>query len=480
MCSSYVKIAEHPGSRWRRLIERWGGWLPLACGIIAAAPALARELWFDEALTLTNFMLPLTPGEIYTHYTIPNNQIVYTLLLKLWDGCYPGLLDWVSFWRLLSLAAALAALALLFRLRRRLDANHPWPALWVLSAFALSGVFAIYATALRGYAVSWLWVALALYGAWRIFHGPRVAWGWGLYIAAALLAVGTVPTNLLALGAVVIYALPWSRKDFLKDGRLWLLAMVPPLALLLFYGPIWRDFAHTFALNEGFAGRLPALAVIYGAIVSVFGLLLLFCWRRAWMRDWRVTARLIVWLLPALAVLLLHRAPFPRVFVPLFPVYAMLLADGVADWRPSLKTAAILAAAWVAVQLWLGWAAPRAASAAGLSVYEDDYFRPWYMAETYSVRSVLPELRQRSPAAPVFLSFNSDPCPVLFYAAQAGLRRDFRADVPQFRVAALPHGALLILRRDENPADFERRFGGALEPLGSTALHAFYRLQLKR
>ena len=47
--------------------------------IIAAAalrPVLQRELWFDEALTLLNFVLPLELGKIYFSYTIPNNQIV--------------------------------------------------------------------------------------------------------------------------------------------------------------------------------------------------------------------------------------------------------------------------------------------------------------------------------------------------------------------------------------------------------------------
>ena len=36
--------------------------------IIAAAalrPVLQRELWFDEALTLLNFVLPLELGKIY-------------------------------------------------------------------------------------------------------------------------------------------------------------------------------------------------------------------------------------------------------------------------------------------------------------------------------------------------------------------------------------------------------------------------------
>ena len=64
--------------------------------IIAIAcirPVLQRELWFDEALTLLNFVLPLDLGKIYFSYTIPNNQIVYSMMLKLWDMFYIGYTD---------------------------------------------------------------------------------------------------------------------------------------------------------------------------------------------------------------------------------------------------------------------------------------------------------------------------------------------------------------------------------------------------
>ena len=62
--------------------------LPFLAGILCGGIALGRELWFDEALTLLNFMLPLNMAEIYLTYPIPNNQIVFTLMLKLWDMFY--------------------------------------------------------------------------------------------------------------------------------------------------------------------------------------------------------------------------------------------------------------------------------------------------------------------------------------------------------------------------------------------------------
>ena len=50
--------------------------IPFIIAAAAIRPVLQRELWFDEALTLLNFVLPLELEKIYFSYIIPNNQIV--------------------------------------------------------------------------------------------------------------------------------------------------------------------------------------------------------------------------------------------------------------------------------------------------------------------------------------------------------------------------------------------------------------------
>jgi len=436
-------------------------WIPVLCGAAAASFVLGRELWFDEAMTITSFMLPLSPAEIYTTYAIPNNQIVYTVLLKCWHGLLMGAYPApIAFWRLLSLVGAGAAALVFFSLRKRLHDRTPAAAA-VLTVFALSAVFQNYATALRGYAVSWLWVMLALDGAWRIFHG-KTASGWCLYALGTVAAVGTVPTNLLACAGVIVYAFPWSRRDWWRDGRLWLLAAGPFLALAAFYGPILRAFLHAFTLNEGFPNRAGALAVVYGSILATFGLLLAAEAPRLTRGDWRSKLRVAIWLLPVPAILLLHKAPFPRVFCTLFPLCLMLLADGLASFhRPSRVKLAVGAGAVLVSVIGLRLLAPFAAEAAGLSEYDDDYFRPWYMARDYSVCELLPTLKH-STIRVVFQSFDSDPCPLIFYATLQAVKKDFRPDQPPGHVKSLPGQALVVLRRDEEPGDYETRFGGTL------------------
>jgi len=439
--------------------------IPVLGGCAAGALVLGRELWFDEALTLTLFMLPFSPPEIYANYSIPNNQIVYTIALKLWHGLQNAPAP-ISFWRLLSLICASGAMGLFVLVRRKLHDKTPWIAVAVLTVFAVSPVFQNYATALRGYAISWLWILLALEGARRIFHG-RVGSGWPLYLLGTLGAVGTVPTNLLACAGIVIYAFPWSRRDFLRDGRLWLLAAGPFLCLAVFYGPIWKAFLHTFSLMEGFSSRTGALGMFYGATAATFGVLLVAETFRLKRGDWRRKFRGVIWLLPVPAVLLLHQVPFPRVFCTMFPLYMMLLADGLTAMRFSSARARVASGfgALLVSMVLTRIAAPAIAAAAGLSEYDDDYFRPWYMAKEYSVCELIPELERHAELPVVFQSFLSDPCPLIFYATLWDVEKDFRPDQPPGHVKSLPESALVVLRRDEAPGEYETRFDGTLSPL---------------
>ena len=102
---------------------------------------LQRELWFDEALTLLNFVLPLDLGKIYFSYTIPNNQIIYSMMLKLWDMFYIGYADITVYWRLLSVVCAFGMFGVLIYLNKKIDETRSFATVLVLSAVSLSAVF---------------------------------------------------------------------------------------------------------------------------------------------------------------------------------------------------------------------------------------------------------------------------------------------------------------------------------------------------
>ncbi len=91
------------------------------CGfILGVREALFRELWFDEALTIGEFMQLPTIGAIYRNYVIPNNHIVYTIFLKLWNELYPSNLSLDFYWRIFTALTAAITVAVIFeRWRRR-------------------------------------------------------------------------------------------------------------------------------------------------------------------------------------------------------------------------------------------------------------------------------------------------------------------------------------------------------------------------
>ena len=451
--------------------------------VIGSIMVIRRELWFDEALTLLNFVLPLTPAEIYNSYLIPNNQIVYSIMLNIWNGIgeIAGVFYNVTYWRMLSIILATAALMIFVHLREKID-RKLYPAVLVLCTAATSAIFVNYATALRGYAASWLFVMLALYGLYNVFH-EKASQGWGCYTIAAILAAGTVPTNILALAAVVLYAVPWMKEKFWCDKRFYIAAAVVPLALILFYAPIAGKFLATFKLGEGFPSRNGALVMVLGMYIASFGILLLFAPWGIEKKPWQHTLRYLIWFFPAMAIILLHRAPFPRVFVTLLPVVAMLVTDGIAkvvekDWKK--WHLALFFMISTAVQLLLFPTGVLLAEKARLNPVDDDFFRPYYMEAGYKPCAAIQEIENHTYGNSVFFSFNSDPYPLFFYAVTNNIdTKKYALDVPYNSVKFVPNGSFAVLAESEDPQTFEKRFNCQLNEIKKFGRLKLYRMTRK-
>ena len=453
--------------------------LPFIVAVAAMRSVLLRELWFDEALTLLNFVLPLDLGKIYLSYTIPNNQIVYSMLLKIWDLFYIGYTNIVVHWRLLSVILSFGMFAVIIHLNRKIDEKRSFATILVLSAISLSAVFLNYATALRGYAASWFFVALSLLGLYNIFHNKARS-GWAIYVISSILAVGTVPTNLLALAAALLYSVPWMKKEFWQDKRAYIAAAVLPGSLLIFYLPILENFLAVCKLGEGFSSCNAAALVTLGMYAGCFGLLLIFGLFRLKKPALAEVMRYLIWLLPFVSIYILHRPPFPRVFVTVLPILCMLVIDGIATltssdkWRLFHRMAFFLII--IASQPVMLITGATVAEMSGLSRYEDDFFHPWYMFPGYKVSAVVDVVKEMADAETVFISFPADPAPVLFYAVNNALQKCFQSDIPFNSVKSLPGNAVLILRSDEDPGVYEKRFAGKLEKTAATKLHTVFRL----
>ena len=460
----------------------------LAVFLFFVHPYLLREFWFDEALTLMNFAWLPDPVKIYFSYVIPNNQILYTIALHYWAQLPIDFFRADFFLRLLSLLFAGGTLLFLYISFRKSCGSIPL--LLAFGALALSPPFLIYATALRGYMASAFFTALAVKFAVDFQKNANLT-SWGKFAAACLLAVGTIPSNLLALGGCVLYALPLAGRSFWRRKRSVVLCLTPFVALGVFYLPILKSFLGVCRLGEGWQdGKAVLLAwgVTAGCVFGVLWLVWLTALVRRW--DFKNFVRTGILLFPVAAVILLPTAPFPRVFFPLLPLLGLIVANGIrrcSAFRQERKQKTrILFGILGCVVLLSAFALKQDGTKEFLSGYcgnssGDDFFYGFYMRKDHVPQQTAQELEKiygRNSVLPsVYFSFLADPWPSMYYILANGQRSEFLFDGPRGKVAALAAGSLVVIHKKENPGTVAERFGVTLLSLFQTPMHSVFKVQ---
>ena len=317
---------------------------------------LSNQFWHDEAYTLRHFA-GAGIGTCLTDYHLPNNHIVFSVLLSLWMD-FIGLLG-TPMWciRLLPWAFATGSVAATFAAVNR--GWGPRAARWSAFLWGTSHVFASFACQVRGYSLSALLVALCLLFAvrWLLQPGSRDRF---YYVVTAVFAVGVIPTNLLILGAMGLWVVLESAGREPRGSRLrtacaalpWLAG--PGLGLLWY---VWHP-----SVRADFFGHVPARAAGMGHVAAIFqelgGAALVDLW---WLsplfclgavvcaasaRSRKGPLALRFFLIAALVPLLgAWRVPlYARNYFPLLPWwYALLgIAAGagtawLGHWRPKLR-----------------------------------------------------------------------------------------------------------------------------------------------
>ena len=470
--------------------DRKGSLLPViglfAVFLLFVQPYLFREFWFDEALTLMNFAWMPDPVKIYFSYIITNNQLLYTIALHYWaqlpfDGFRQDF-----FLRLLSLLFASGTILLLYSGFRRIYGK--FALLLSLGAMTAAPPFLIYATALRGYMASAFFIALTLKFAVDFQRKPGKV-PFLKYAAGCLLAVGTIPSNLLALAGVVLYALPFAGSAFLRKKRTFVLALSPLICLAVVYLPILKSFLGVCRLGEGWQNGCLVLAAWFCMIGAVFGLLwlpfLLFAFKPV--KFYRMIP-LGIFLLPVFAVCVLPTSPFPRVFFPLLPLIALLMAGALRRFAAcfSRRYRKYLYSLSAVVILSGGYVLNTTPVKAFLSGYcggpsGDDFFYGYYMRPEHEPLKTALELEKffgrNAVLPPVYLSFASDPWPAMYYLTGRGFQAEFLFDGPRGKIAFLVPRSLVVINAKENPATVESRFGVELMPLFETRMHRVFRVK---
>ena len=155
--------------------------------------------------------------------------------------------------------------------------------------------------------------------------------GWFIF---SLLGVGTMPGTLAGLAGAMLYAMGYSRRTIFTRWRFYLAGITPLAAFALFYLPIKENLLRCAALGEGWKdGSAMLLALVMGIVFTFAPLGIPAILGK--LKPFRFSPKifhLLIWLLPIPAAYIFKVAPFPRVFFPLFPIFALVLADGMKDF----------------------------------------------------------------------------------------------------------------------------------------------------
>ena len=237
--------------------------------------------------------------------------------------------------------------------------------------------------------------------------------------------------------------------------------------------------AGVLKLHEGWNSGFAVARVVYSSFLTAFFPLAVAAalgaavyFRRA--ENRKFLWPLLIFLIPLVIVFIRDPAPFPRVFVTLWPVWILLLCAGLRHFIAicrKRKNHLFIAGLLLAVVAGWGMACHNyKGMLAGVchgEAHLDDYFNPYYMAPEHKPWSLIQKIKKLSGNSriPVFISFNAEPCVLTLYSRMAGIKSiNWIFDKPNHRLSGLPQGSWVVCRKNELNG-IKKRFGIKTEPL---------------
>jgi hypothetical protein len=403
----------------------------LACFTLAAVTLniiiglFFRPLWFDEALTVMEFVMIPNVADIYWRYSIPNNHIVYNIFLRFWiELC--GAMPYVISLRLFSVLTAFASIILIMRFWSRRFSRET--AVIACFCFAVSLPFAIYATAIRGYMLSFLLIIIALEIALCYRDAGKPVQLISFFLLS-FIAAGIMPTNLIAFAAIYLLVLPSLKpKEAITDKTLYL-GIIPVAAFFIFYIPIFGKLMNALSLSEGWSSGISASIHLYGAFLISFLPLLILALVGTFFSKEKLGPALkiqisLIFLIPLLVFLLKSPSPFPRAFFCLWPVWIFILCS-LADpfikyFNLKLPGRSLIFIFGICCAWWLWTSAFSVQLSDRLSKGgQDDFFKPYFMRVEFNpigtVRKSI-EIAGTKTNGFAFLDFSADYPSIIFYS----------------------------------------------------------------
>ncbi len=304
------------------------------------------DLWYDEVYSLEHFSLQDFATTLF-YYPSPNNHIFFNITSQLISRIF-NLRDAflvsenVYIFRLFQLVISLLTAYFTVRVAKLFFNNK--------SSFLIYAVFFTtipvinFSLQLRGYNMSSLFLIMMIFYTWRYIELRR-KYDWIRILLSTILLIYTIPSNLyfvvsLWLAVVLIFAI--SRKmdknfSFRSYRNALLYISIGVLVSIFLYLPVLENVIFNKYSHSEAPGYFYTWGVFKGvapAFLSKRYLLLLFIvpfilWFRKAGRikeTYYFVFLLIMFALPFAISFMHQKMPFQRVFIPLAPVFCLLLA----------------------------------------------------------------------------------------------------------------------------------------------------------
>jgi 4-amino-4-deoxy-L-arabinose transferase-like glycosyltransferase len=348
-------------------------------GVIVIAVAmrfmyLAQPMRYDEAVTYLYFVR-LPWSDALSTYTYPNNHLFHTLLVKASASVF-GAAPWAL--RLPAFVAGILVVPATFAVARSLYGARA--ALIAAALVASSGILVLYSTNARGYMLVVLaFLALVQLAIRLLKSGSRRHWVAFAVIAA--LGLWTIPVMLYPLGTAVV----WFALEATVEGKfdrvrplIGALGVAAVLSLAAYAPVIAREGISSIVRNrfvtpsgwQVFLRELPdtlgdalyswGLGIPRVVSLVLLALAVIAIVRHSVVASGRIGLHVaaLIWCLVLLVVI--HRAPFPRIWLWVLPIAASLAGAGLRylaeRWLPGRRVARERLA-MISIALCLGLAA---------------------------------------------------------------------------------------------------------------------------
>ena len=328
-------LEPHVGEAGEKSHHRLILWALAAFFVLRVLRWATADLWYDEILSLQYFVFGRTLPEIFRDYSIANNHFLCNVVERVYVLVsfffYPVHRNELLL-RLPSIAFGCLTVVTIGACWRRWLGRKL--SLIVALLMVASPVFSGFAYQMRGYSLAMFLATVSVTLAISRRESPTLGNALWLFAVSAMLPLVMPTAVVVPMALSIAFLLPvvqrGSEARFPDAVRRALPTILGGILGLSYYLTLWAQFMANRRTSGGWESRLLVFLHLALAFGCHLGILLLPAIRRRRFGDrfalslaYGSTTVILLFLILPTAV---GRAPFPRVFLPLLPLYTLAAA----------------------------------------------------------------------------------------------------------------------------------------------------------